>query len=78
MGWRYVFALFLVKVRTKGYNSRRVAIIGLTSGGQRLAQQILDHPETGYRLTAMFDDRTPERIEKKPITNTFKDQLKRA
>ncbi|MGV2870723.1 undecaprenyl-phosphate glucose phosphotransferase [Colwellia sp. E150_009] len=64
VGWRYVFALFLVKVRTKGYNSRRVAIIGLTSGGQRLAQQILDHPETGYRLTAMFDDRTPERIEK--------------
>lgn len=64
IGWRYLFALFLEKMRRKGYNSRRVAIIGLTKGGQHLAQQILDHPETGYRLTAIYDDRTLDRIEK--------------
>lgn len=64
IGWRYVFAQFLEKMRRKGYNSRNVAIIGLTNGGKRLAQQILDHPETGYRLTAIYDDRTLERIDK--------------
>ena len=63
VGWRYLFNRFLAKIRTKGLNTRSVAIIGVTKSGKRLAQQILDHPETGYRLTAVFDDRVPERIE---------------
>ncbi len=64
IGWRYAFALFLEKIRLKGYNTRNIAIIGLTENGQRLAQQILEHPETGYRLTAIYDDRNKERISK--------------
>lgn len=64
IGWRYAFAAFLENVRSKGYNTRKIAIIGLTSSGQRLAQQILEHPETGFRLAAIYDDRTPDRIEK--------------
>jgi len=63
VGWRYVFNKFLAKIRAKGINTRSVAIIGVTKAGKRLTQQILDHPETGYRLTAVFDDRDPERIE---------------
>ena len=64
IGWRYAFAAFLEKMRLKGYNTRKIAIIGLTSSGQRLAQQILEHPETGFRLAAIYDDRTPDRIDK--------------
>ena len=64
VSWRFVFAVFLEKMRRKGYNTRSVAIIGLTSAGERLAQQILDHPETGYRLKAIYDDRAEGRIAK--------------
>ena len=60
--WRYAFNQLLAKIRTKGLNTRSVAIIGVTKSAQRLAQQILEHPETGYRLTAIFDDRLPERV----------------
>lgn len=63
IGWRYAFSIFLEKVRIKGYNTRNIAIIGLTKNGQRLAQQILEHPETGYRLTAIYDDRNKDRID---------------
>ena len=63
LGWRYVFSIFLKKMRLKGYNSRNIAIIGLTNSGQRLAQQVLEHPETGYRLTAIYDDRALDRID---------------
>ncbi|WP_426370145.1 undecaprenyl-phosphate glucose phosphotransferase [Pseudocolwellia sp. HL-MZ7] len=61
--WRFLFNRFLAKIRTKGMNTRSVAIIGITKSGQRLAQQILDNPDTGFRLTAVFDDRIPERID---------------
>ncbi|MDO7086726.1 undecaprenyl-phosphate glucose phosphotransferase [Pseudocolwellia sp. AS88] len=61
--WRFLFNRFLAKIRRKGMNTRSVAIIGITKSGQRLAQQILDNPDTGFRLTAIFDDRIPERID---------------
>lgn len=63
VAWRFYFNRFLAKMRKKGFNTRSVAIIGVSKSGMRLAQQILDTPETGYRLTAMFDDRVPERID---------------
>jgi len=62
IGWRYAFSLFLGKMRKKGYNTRKIAIIGLTKSGQRLAKQVLENPETGYRLTAIYDDRTDDRV----------------
>jgi len=61
--WRYAFGKFLSKIRRSGRNTRSVAIIGITKSGARLAQQILDNPDTGYRLTAIFDDRVPDRID---------------
>ncbi|XPF95068.1 undecaprenyl-phosphate glucose phosphotransferase [Colwellia sp. RE-S-Sl-9] len=63
VAWRLLFNRFLARIRRKGLNTRSVAIIGVTKSGKRLAQQILDHPETGFRLTAVFDDRVPERLE---------------
>ncbi|TYK64768.1 undecaprenyl-phosphate glucose phosphotransferase [Colwellia echini] len=60
--WRLGFGLFLRKIRRKGLNTRSVAIIGVTKEGQRLAKQILEHPETGFRLKAVFDDREESRL----------------
>jgi putative colanic acid biosynthesis UDP-glucose lipid carrier transferase len=63
IGWRYYFAKFLEKIRRKGYNTRTVAIVGLTKAGKRLAQEILDNPDTGFRLEAIYDDRSLDRID---------------
>ena len=65
LGWRLCFALFLYQIRRRGFNTRNVVIIGLTKGAVRLAEQIQGRPETGFRLTAIFDDRTPDRLEPK-------------
>tara|TARA_R110000764_G_scaffold6650_2_gene24740 strand:+ start:523 stop:1926 length:1404 start_codon:yes stop_codon:yes gene_type:complete len=60
--WRLGFGIFLRRIRRKGMNTRSVAIIGVTKEGQRLAKEILQHPETGFRLTAVFDDREASRL----------------
>ncbi|AGH43150.1 undecaprenyl-phosphate glucose phosphotransferase [Paraglaciecola psychrophila] len=63
LGWSLCFALFLFHIRSKGFNTRNVAIIGLTKGAVRLAEQIQGRPETGFRLLAIYDDRAPERLD---------------
>jgi putative colanic acid biosynthesis UDP-glucose lipid carrier transferase len=65
LGWRLCLALFLFQIRRKGFNTRNVVIIGLTNGAVRLAEQIQGRPETGFRLLAIYDDRTPERLDPK-------------
>ncbi|NPU90886.1 MAG: undecaprenyl-phosphate glucose phosphotransferase [Gammaproteobacteria bacterium] len=57
-GWRTMFRYFLYYLRRKGRNSRSVGIIGLSEPGCKLAQEILEHPEIGYRLKGVFDDRS--------------------
>jgi putative colanic acid biosynthesis UDP-glucose lipid carrier transferase len=69
--WRLAFGLFLRNIRRKGMNTRSVAIIGLTEQGEKLAQQILSHPETGFRLKAVYDDRDASRL-----SDTYKHLLK--
>ncbi|MDO6712887.1 undecaprenyl-phosphate glucose phosphotransferase [Aliiglaciecola sp. 2_MG-2023] len=65
VGWRIIFQLFLHNMRRKGYNTRSIAIFGLSEKGIRLANEVMKSPETGYRLTAVFDDRGPERLDSK-------------
>jgi len=62
--WRFGFNKVLLSMRRKGYNTRKVAIIGITDIGVRLAKEILKNPGTGYRLIAIFDDRIPLRTDK--------------
>ena len=62
VGWRMLFRLYLFKRRRKGLNSRKVAIIGLTSSGVRLATEFANHPEIGFTLSAFFDDRDNVRL----------------
>lgn len=65
VGWRYAFKILLSGLRKRGRNTRRIAIFGLSDTGIRLAQQTQLHPEIGYKLEAIFDDRAPERLDSK-------------
>lgn len=59
-GWRSLFRYFLFHLRKQGLNTRSVGIIGLSDSGCKLAQEILNHPETGYQLEGIFDDRSKD------------------
>lgn len=61
--WRLQFRRFLLSIREKGFNTRSVGIVSLTPRGISLAEQINRHPELGYRLRAVFDQRSPERLD---------------
>ncbi len=59
-GWRILFRYFLFYFRRKGRNTRSVAVIGLSDPGCVLVHEIISHPETGYKLNGIFDDRKGE------------------
>ena len=63
LAWRYCFKIFLWKIRENGYNTRNIAIFGLSEKGIRLAKEVMDNPETGYRLAAFYDDREKSRLD---------------
>jgi len=65
VSWRMLFRLYLFKRRKQGFNTRNVAILGLTNSGVRLADEFVNHPETGFVLDAFFDDREAERLPSK-------------
>lgn len=63
--WRLIFRLYIKKLRIRGINTRKVAIFGLTDTGIRLANEFVNHPETGFMLEGFFDDRDVLRLPKK-------------
>ncbi len=63
--WRTLFRIALFSMRKKGLNTRSVGIIGLTERGLALAKELEDHPETGYKLQAIFDERSKDRLDSK-------------
>lgn len=70
VGWRLVFRTVLFNRRRKGFNRRKVAIIGLTELGVRLADEFAKHPESGFTLEGFFDDREDDRL-----ANNYRDML---
>ena len=56
-GWRLLFYVFLFKRRRAGFYTKRVAIFGLTSSGELLAEQFINKPETCFTLVGFYDDR---------------------
>lgn len=64
VSWRYVFQQFLFSMRKKGYNTRSIAIFGLSDKGIRLAQEVAQNPETGFKLNGIYDDRGEDRLDK--------------
>lgn len=63
ISWRFVFQIFLWNMRKRGFNTRSIAIFGMSEKGIRLANEVKSSPETGYRLNAFYDDRAPERLD---------------
>lgn len=60
--WRLMFRLFLREIRLRGYNTRRVAIVGVNEAAVEMRKQIDRSPELGYQFWGFFDDRCDERI----------------
>ena len=61
-GWRLVLRKILFGLRERGYNSRRVAIMGINESALHMRTQIGEHPQLGYRFMGFFDDRSDERV----------------
>ncbi|MEM7435732.1 MAG: undecaprenyl-phosphate glucose phosphotransferase [Myxococcota bacterium] len=59
--WRTAITLMLREVRSRGYNTRTAAIVGMTELGEQLARRIHDSPSLGLRVFGFFDDRGEER-----------------
>lgn len=62
--WRIIFRFIIVYFRKKLMRDQRVAIIGVTDSGVALANELIEHPESGYSLRAFFDDRDTDRLPK--------------
>ncbi|MES2733941.1 MAG: undecaprenyl-phosphate glucose phosphotransferase [Bacteroidota bacterium] len=56
--WRFVCVYFFRFYRTKGYNYRKVIILGDGEIGQNLQEFFNSHPEHGYVFMGFFNDNT--------------------
>ncbi len=57
--WRGWLQILLGALRQRGFNSRRVAIVGARELGAYLARSILEAPWLGLRPAGFYDDRRP-------------------
>ncbi|WP_078119570.1 undecaprenyl-phosphate glucose phosphotransferase [Thiosocius teredinicola] len=64
IAWRIAIKYVLSMLRTAGYNSRRVAIIGAEKNGAELGSILENSPAYGLKLVGFFDDRhnNPDRV----------------
>lgn len=53
---RFIFREFLRYFRRKGYNIRRVIIVGAGDLGERVVKKIKENPWTGLEVVGYFDD----------------------
>ncbi len=54
--------LLLCYLRSRGFNQRGFAIVGINDLGIELAKRIEQAPELGLRLVGFYDDRVDERL----------------
>lgn len=59
--WRTAATMTLRELRSRGYNTRGVAIVGMTELGEQLALQMQNIPSLGLRVYGFYDDREEER-----------------
>src|SRR5450432_1272789 len=60
--WRLLVRSILRALRSQGWNTRRVAILGATETAETLCAQIKEHPWMGIHIHGVFDDRGVERL----------------
>jgi putative colanic acid biosynthesis UDP-glucose lipid carrier transferase len=64
--WRTTTTLALRELRSRGYNTRAVAIIGMTELGEQLAHQVQTLPSLGLSIHGFYDDRSDDRCHPVP------------
>ncbi len=64
ISWHALVRMMLGFFRSKGYNTRTVAIVGATSLGARLETAFGQMDWSGFRFAGYYDDRVDERVAK--------------
>ena len=64
ISWHVVVRMLLRVLRRKGFNTRKVAIMGVTDLGVRLESAFKEMDWSGYRFSGYYDDRADERLAK--------------
>jgi putative colanic acid biosynthesis UDP-glucose lipid carrier transferase len=59
--WRTLMILALRELRSRGYNTRAAAIVGMTELGEELALRMQSVPSLGLRVYGFYDDRADDR-----------------
>jgi putative colanic acid biosynthesis UDP-glucose lipid carrier transferase len=59
--WRALTVVIQRELRSRGYNTRAAAIVGMTELGAQLAEQMHDVSMLGLRVHGFYDDREEER-----------------
>lgn len=54
--WRGLAYQLLIRLRAKGYDQKRVVIVGAGHLGQRLTSALKEHKTAGFEVLAVFDD----------------------
>ena len=64
IAWHVVVRVSLRVMRKRGFNTRKVAIMGVTDLGVRLESAFKEMDWSGYRFSGYYDDRVGERLAK--------------
>lgn len=58
--YRFIIRLILARLRARGWNRKKIAIIGAGPLGQRIAETLLQAKMLGYQPVAFYDDNAEE------------------
>ena len=64
--WHGLIRLLLSVVRSRGFNKRKVALVGATNLGQRLERIIKQYPSLGMEFIGYYDDRVDDGARRLP------------
>lgn len=74
--WRMLAFAMVYYLHTKGLHIKNAVIIGMTTQGQQLSENLLGNPELGIKLQGFYDDRASRRInDVVPVLGNIKDAL---
>lgn len=60
--WRTLFREILRTARARGYNTRKVAIVGINDAAVHMRRQLESNRELGYQFCGFYDDRCHTRL----------------
>ncbi len=60
--WRYLSREILRTARVRGYNTRKVAIVGINESALAMRRELEVNPELGYDFKGFYDDRCSTRV----------------